>query len=397
MKLFDEPREFTLFNILKLISLNKRFVIVSVLSFTLFLIALSFVIPQQFIAGSSLLPPKKDGGQAGLSSFIQNFTGGGGALSLGGIGQSDQSKLFGEIIKSKTVAEFVIEKLKLRDKKPFSELNNDKLVKYINQSLTVDVDKSGVIFVSAQAETGLFPSAFDGKSASKFAAELVNTAIEGLDMVIRERSMSSARQSKEYVEKEIATYRMKLDTIETKLEKFQRDNKVLAIDDQTQAIVSQAIEVGAQLAKADLEKNLALLEYQPSSPQYLFYSKQHELLSEQYKKIQSGGLTKDEEFSIPLDKVPTLIKEYAVLFRERKIIEQVMLYLETQRHQEAIQEKRDVPVVEVLDVATPPYERDSPKRSMMAILGVVLSIIFCMLYLSIKAFKSGIIYLEKAS
>ncbi|MBX3044987.1 MAG: hypothetical protein KIT33_09445 [Candidatus Kapabacteria bacterium] len=394
MRIFDSPKEFTLFNLINLVYLNKKFAIISVTVFVIILIAFSFIIPHKYVAVSSLLPPKKDGGAAGLSSFIQNFAGGGGGLSLGNIGQSDQSKVFGEIVKSRTVAEYIIEKLKLKEKEPYSKLSRDKLVKFIGNSLDVEVDKSGVIFISAKIETGFFPGTKSGKEASEFAANLTNSAVEGLDIVIRDRSTSSARASKEYVEKEIMAYMIKLDSIETKLEKFQKDNKVLAIDEQTQAIVSQAIEVGAQLAKADLEKNLAQLEYQTNSPQYKFYEKQHELLSEQYRKIQSGGLTTDETFSIPLDKVPALIKEYVILFRERKIIEQVMLYLETQRHQEAIQEKRDVPVVEVLDTAYAPEERDSPKRSLMVILGFILSVVFVSSYITIKGFQLGALYVH---
>lgn len=394
MKLFNHPKEFTLYNLLLLVKLNKIFVVITIFAFTVVLIVISFIVPQHYVASCSLLPPKKDGGSAGLSSFIQNFTGGG--LNFGSMGQSDQSKVFGEIIKSRTVAEYIIEKIQLKKNKSFTGISNENLVGYIVGSLIVDVDKSGLIYVSSDVATGYFPSASEGKQASKFAAELANSAVEGLDMVIRNRSMSSAKQSKEYVEKEIESYLTKLDSIETRLEEFQKSNKVLAIDEQTQAIVTQAIEVGSQLAKADLEKNLALLEYQPNSPQYQFYNRQRELLGEQYRKIQSGGLTKDESFSIPLDDVPKLIKEYTTLFRERKIIEQVLLYLETQRHQEAIQEKRDLPVVEVLDKAYPPEEKYSPKRSLMVLLGVILSLIFSIIYISFKAFQSGTIYLEES-
>jgi len=392
MKLFNEPKEFTLYNMFKLFSLNKRFTLISIFTFVGVLILLSYIIPQKYVAVSSLMPPKKEGGSAGLSSFIQNFAGGG--LSLGNIGQSDQSKVFGEIVKSRTVAEYIIDKMNLKSIEPYSKLSRDKLNNYVLSRISVDVDKSGIIYIASKIETGFFPSSNEGKTASKFAADMVNIAVEGLDMVIRDRNMSSARQSKEYVEKEIFGYMQKLDSIETRLETFQKENKVLAIDEQTQAIVSQAIEVGAQLAKADLEKNLALLQYQIGSPQYKFYEKQHELLSEQYRKIQSGGLTKDESFSLPLDKVPGLIKEYVTLFRERKIIEQVLLYLETHRHQEAIQEKRDVPVVEVLDSAYAPEDRDSPKRTLMAALGFLLSVIFVFIYISVKAFTSGSLFLK---
>jgi uncharacterized protein involved in exopolysaccharide biosynthesis len=394
MKYFEEAKEFNLFNLINLLKLNLKFVIITILIFIFSIAGISYVIPQRYDAMSSLLPPKKDGGSGGLSSFIQNFTGGGG-LSLGNIGQSDQSKVFGEIVKSRKVADFIIDTLKLKKRTEFADLPNYKLLKVLHSSLNVDIDKSGIIFISANFSTGLLPNADDGKNAAKLSADIANAAVKGLDKVIREGTMSSARKSKEYIEKEIVRYTHKLDSVETKLEEFQRENKVLALDEQTQAIVTQAIEVGSQLAKADLEKNLALLEFQPTSPQYEFYRKQHELLTEQYRKIQTGGLTTNESFSIPLDDVPKLIKEYTTLFRERKVVEQVILYLETQRHQEAIQEKRDVPVVDILDEALPPVERTSPNRVIMVMFAFILSIIFSAIYLIIKALINGNLYLEE--
>ncbi len=393
MKLFPEPKEFTFFNLIRLIKLNLKQLLIFVGVFTTAVVILSLIIPHDYVASSSLMPPKKDGGGGGLSSFIQNFTGGG--LNLGSIGQSDQSKVFGEIIKSRTVAEYIIDKMKLKDMKEFKELNNDRLLKFIHSSISVDVDKSGIIYVFAKSSTGFFPGNQDGKKAAEFSSNLANYAVEGLDKVIKDRNMSSARRTKEYIEKEIVRYRSKLDTVETALEEFQKSKKVLAIDEQTQAIVKQAIEVGTLLAKADLERNLASLEYQPASPQYQFYDKQYQLLSDQYRRIQSGGLTENESFTIPLDDVPSLIKEYANLFRERKVIEQVMLYLETQRHQEAIQEKRDVPVVEVLDIAYPADERSSPKRSLMVMLGLVLSLVFASFYIAMTGLVKRTLFINE--
>ncbi|GAB1372370.1 hypothetical protein MASR1M45_24320 [Candidatus Kapaibacterium sp.] len=393
MKLFPEPKEFTFFNLIRLIKLNLKQLLIFVGVFTTAVVILSLIIPHDYVASSSLMPPKKDGGGGGLSSFIQNFTGGG--LNLGSIGQSDQSKVFGEIIKSRTVAEYIIDKMKLKDMKEFKELNNDRLLKFIHSSISVDVDKSGIIYVFAKSSTGFFPGNQDGKNAAEFSSNLANYAVEGLDKVIKDRNMSSARRTKEYIEKEIVRYRSKLDTVETALEEFQKSKKVLAIDEQTQAIVKQAIEVGTLLAKADLERNLASLEYQTASPQYQFYDKQYQLLSDQYRKIQSGGLTENESFTIPLDDVPSLIKEYANLFRERKVIEQVMLYLETQRHQEAIQEKRDVPVVEVLDIAYPADERSSPKRSLMVMLGLVLSLVFASFYIAMTGLVKRTLFINE--
>jgi uncharacterized protein involved in exopolysaccharide biosynthesis len=393
MKYLENPLEFTLINVFRLLRINFKLVTAIVTVFTIFIAIVSFIVPHEYVSTSSLMPPKKDGSGGGLSSFIQNFTGGG--LSLGSLGQSDQSKVFGEIVKSRTVADYIIDTLKLKEKYPFKEMLHDRILKFIKNSLSVDVDKSGIIYITAVAKTDLLASDDEDLKTSKFASDLANSAVDGLDKVIKERSMSSARKSKEYVEKEINRYLTKLDSVETRLEIFQKENKVLAIDEQTLAIVQQAIEVGTLLAKADLEKNLAQLEYQQNSPQYQFYNKQYDLLSEQYKKIQTGGLTANESFTIPLDKVPKLIKEYTTLFRERKIIEQVMLYLETQRHQEAIQEKRDVPVVEVLDTAYPADERSSPKRTIMVLLGFILAFIFTTIFISGRALFAHNLYLRE--
>jgi uncharacterized protein involved in exopolysaccharide biosynthesis len=78
------------------------------------------------------------------------------------------------------------------------------------------------------------------------------------------------------------------------------------------------------------------------------------------------------------------MKEYANLIRDQKILEQVKLFLETQKYQESIQEESDVPTVEVLDSAQIPKIRISPNRKIMLVLAFFLSLTGASLFLIIR-------------
>ncbi len=390
MKLLPEKEEISFFAIFKILRLNIVRLLAWILGISAIVVAYSFIMPNSYSAQSSLLPPTKDSPAGGLSSFIQNFTGG---LSIPGVSQSDQSKLFGEILYSRSIIEHIIEGLNLRSFPQFAKMKREDIENFVRSSIDINVDKTGIIYIYTIYRTSFFPSEDDKRKAAEISAAMANLAVEGLDNIIKSRTMTNARKSREYIQSELIGYKSKLDSVATAIEQFQLKNKVLAIDEQTQAIVAQAVEVGSLLVQAELELNLAKLQFNPASPQISYYENQVNLLKEQYSKIQYGGLTPTDAFSISLDKVPTLFREYAELFRERKILEQVIMYLETQKHQEAIQENRDVPVIEVLDKAIPSEKKTSPRRSLMLVLSIFLSTLFASLLIVIEAYRKGNLYL----
>ena len=393
MKYLENKSELNVNAIFAIIKLNFKKLLSIVIVANIIIIAYSYLIPEKYVSEATILPPKKESA-GGLSSFLQSMAGN---LQLGGMGKGDENQLFVEILGSRTVAEFVINDLKLKEKEQFKEMPHYKLVEMVQKSMDNELPKSGVIKIYSNASTEYFPFIGNKKySTAKLSQMILNSAIKGLDMVLRERSTSSARKTKEYIQKEIVYYRLKLDTLESKVEKFQQDNNVLEIEEQTKAIVSQAVDVGKNMAVADIELNIAKLQFQDNSPQLDAYKKQYEVLKNQYQKIQTGGLTSEDSYAFPLNKVPELLKSYLGMIRDRKILEQVLIYLETQKHQEAIQEKRDVPVVELLDSPSFPEERDSPKRKVILILGLILSSILSLVYLLLSAVYKGNIFLKNA-
>lgn len=314
---------------------------------------------------------------------------------LGGLGESNQSQVFAEILRSRTVADKIIKELNLKNDPAFTGIPDMLLNDFIRASLTAEIERSGVLSVQTSLSTGMFPDENDKKTIRLLSANVANAAVMALDEVIRTRNVSAAKQSRRYIENELFSYKKELDSIEWQIQEFQKENKVLALDEQTQAVVTQAVSIGTELAEAETELNLARLDYAPNSAYLRALEKRADLLRNQYARIQEGGLTSDEGFAIALSDVPRIAREYATLMRERKIIEQVIMYLETQRHQEAIQEEKDVPIVEVLDKAIPPDFRSAPNRKLMVILTFILTLFLSITMLLAWAFIRGRVYLRR--
>ncbi len=375
-----ELNNFTAKQLLSLYKLNAKKIWIKVVIATVVIALYSFIHPHTYESTTSIMPPKQSE-SSGLSGLLQGLSGAmPSGLSLPGMPSSNQSQILGEILRSRSIAEYIIDTLKLSQNEMFKGLTRNELIEALQEMMDVDILRSGLITITARAKTSFFPFSDDKDKAKRLAADIATKSTEGLDLTVRERSTSAARKSREYVERELANYRNKSDSIDNVLESFQRENKVLKIDDQTQELVKQAIEVGLQLAKAEMELNIAMSEYSKNHPIVEQLRAVVEQLRKQYHSVQSGGLTGSDGFSIPFDKIPSLARQYANIYRDKKVFEQVILYLETQRHQEAIQESRDIPVIEPLDKAYLPDKQSSPSKKMMVLLGFFLSFVIFSTY-----------------
>ena len=335
----------------------------------------SYIIPEIYVSETTLLPPEDSGSGGGLTSFLQSLSGG---VNFGNIGQPNKIQLFQEFLKSRSVAKLIVDTLKLRNNPKFQFPNEEILYNSVGSMIDVVVKRTGLIIITASTSTSYLPNKAEKTEASQLSANVANAAVVALDQLNRQKNTTRSHRKRIYIEKMLALKKIELDSLDSKTEEFRRNNKVIAIDDQSQAVLTSAISLSKELAIAEIELNMKLQEFEPTSPMIKLYREKIANLRNQYQKTQKGGIGSEDEYSIPLNSVPSLIRQYANLVRTQKVLEQVKLYLETQKYQEAIQEESDVPTVEVLDAARPPLRRFSPDRKLMILLAFVLSGIISM-------------------
>jgi uncharacterized protein involved in exopolysaccharide biosynthesis len=386
-------QEFNFISMLSMIREKKKFIISFVFISLVLITITSFIIPTVYDADASVLPPDESDSKGGLSSLAQAMAGG--SISLGSLGKSNKSELFGEMISSRVVAEYIVNNCNLKKYPQYKFKYDEDLYKALISSISVKANRSGIILISASAKTTYFPSRKDKDTASALSARIANAAIDGLNFINKTKSTSKAKKKLVFINRVLADNKLKLDSVARALQEFQEKNKVLALEEQTKAILTNAVAVGAELSKAEVELGIVLQDYSTNSPVAKAYQGRVSDLTSQYNKTQMGGLVPNDAFSIPLKNVPELIRIYTNLMRDQKILTQVILYLETQKYQEAIQEESDIPTVEALDRAVPPIDNTSPSRKLMLILTFIISSILAISYVYAKAFWKGKLFLKQ--
>ncbi len=384
--------EFSLLLLFKLFKLNKKFTIIFIISVITFVTLLSFIVPFEYKADATVLPPEDLAGTSSFSALVQNYSGG---LSLPGLSPGRKLELFSDIIKSREVCKYISDKLHIANSLLFKGLDQEQILKAILNCMDVKVNSNGLIVISTTISTPYFSGEKSREEAARLTAQIANAAVEGLDIVNRDKNVSKARKKHVFIEKVLADKRKNLDSIDREIEAFQEKNKVLAIDEQTKSILSSAVSLGSELSKARLELGFLLQEYEPNSPKVIAQQNKVKNLEDQYLKTQEGGIVRSDKFSIPLGLVPSLVRQYTNLVRDQKVLSEVILFLETQRYQAAIQEESDIPIVEPLDKAEIPHHRYSPNRKFMVLFGLILGVLGAFIFLLTKGLIKGQIYFKK--
>lgn len=377
-------------NIFEVFKLKYKFILT--FSFSIFLLAIlsTFVLPYKYQTYATLLPQQESTG-GGMSSLLQSLGGLGAGLGfdIGGSKSSSQSKVFAEILSSRTNTKYIIDRLRLDTISAYKKMTNEDRITYFMNTMSIVVEKSGMVVITTTLPTNYLPNKKNENFYANLSALITNTALEGLDYHVRTKSTSTAKKSKEYIENEILRYKINLDSINQLYLDFQNQNKVLDLEEQGKAIVQQAIEVGTELSKAQTELEIVKFQRNSNTETVKTLQMQVETLKNRYMAIQRGGLTGDDDFAISLNKIPELTRQYTNIYRDKKILEQVIIYLETQRFQEALQAEKDLPVVEALDKAIIPERRFSPNRGLVTIVSLFVGFVISIVFVLFKANNNG--------
>jgi len=210
----------------------------------------------------------------------------------------------------------------------------------------------------------------------QLAAAVANAYVEELDRVNREKSVSRAKNSRLYIESQLAETQARLGDATRLLAEYQRGHRAVSLEEQVKASILQSGEVKGQIIAKEIELNVMLQSMKPENPLVVRARQELTELRRKYDDLQIGsGDRQQEEIFMPVARVPEVGIQMAELMREAKVQETVWQLLNSQYYQTRIEEARDTPTVQVLDAAVPPLFKSSPKRKMLAVvLGLLAGI-----------------------
>ncbi|HQI41320.1 MAG TPA: GNVR domain-containing protein [Ignavibacteriaceae bacterium] len=356
----------------------KSILKITILSAVFLFLILLLVYPRTYRADASIMPPEKQEGFGGLSSLLSggNFS----SILTGGMATAT-SQLYVEILKSRSAALNVVDKLNLT--KLYDADDRIEAAEKLVERLHTDISKEGIITISVDVKSSLIPLLLsDEDSLKTLSAVISNTYIEALDSINKEKLSSKAKSARQYIQEQIVQTKALLDSAETALMKFQSKNKTIALTDQIKAAIEGSAQLKTEIMKTEIELGLIKTDAGESSRLYNSLNKKLQELRAQYSKFETGST----DYLLAFKDVPVLGKELAGLLREVRIQNEVYVLLQQQYYQEKIQENKDIPTVQVLDEAIPPKKKSEPKVAFATIIG---SLFICLILCSYIVLKQN--------
>ncbi len=351
--------------------------------FSIFLVGtalLSLVMPRLYRAHSTLLPPVQASRSIpGLSEF---------EAPLGILGLEDQSvataKLFAQILRSRTVMEGVIHSQNLLDwfdLRRFPEpVAMERAVTALSGVSEFSVNPSGILTVTVGFATSWFAGSAADQRTRQRAAEVANQFVQELDRVNREKSLSRAKQTRVYLERQLQENEEAIRKLSTDLAQFQRGHGAVSLDAQTKALIETASELQSRLLAKEVELGVASQSLTADNPEQIRLQQEADELRRMLRGLEAtaggaAGARGQTWMDLAAADIPSL--QYQLARYEREMKTQVLLqsYLNQQYYQAKIQEASDAPTIQVLDLAVPPQERTSPKRKLMVVAGALSGLI----------------------
>ncbi len=354
----------------KLILLN--FFIVSI-----FAAGISLILPKWYSARTVVLPPISDSGNLGFGSILSKLPMSG--LGIGGM--TEETSHLMAIANSRTVMESVIRKFNLQQR--YKTLNSEETIRELRKKTFAEITENGSLIISDQTQTTYWPNKEEVDETRELAKDIANFMTAAIDSVSKKLRSEKAANIRSFIEKRYHKNQEELFEAEERFEKFQNENGVIALPEQTTATISAAAELKAQIISKEVQ--MGVLENYVDKTQADLIKIKNELreLQKRYDQFRTGeenvliGNKKYEKRDIflPLDKVPELGLQYARLFREVKLQETILEFLLPQYEQAKIQEAKDSPTIQILDKAVKPVKRIKPKRAFFVIFWSAVSIL----------------------
>jgi capsule polysaccharide export protein KpsE/RkpR len=363
-------------------ALLNRILLVSLLLSTV----IAFVIPKHYVATAQLMPPDFAASSdlidalPALSSASDGATSAassGGMMGLANklLGLNSPGQLMIGVLSSRTISDSVIQRFGLQElySTDYPEDTRKELDRYTDFE---EDSKTGIISITVEDES------------PQRAATMAQAYTDELNRVLAQVNSSSAHRERLFIEQRLSEVKVDLDNSAKEFSQFASKNGTIDISEQAKAMVGAAADLRAQLIAAQSMLRGLQQIYTESNPRIRQVQAQIAELQTQLDKMggknvsltDGSTLSKDEDYP-SIRQLPLLGVRYLDLYRQSKIDEAVYELLSKEYELSKLQEARNMPTVQVLDLPVIPQKKASPHRLLLVIGATSMCCFFGMVWI----------------
>lgn len=325
-------------------------------------ILLALLLPAKFTGTGSFIPPGSNvNGMSSMASRLSSLGGLGGGL-LGGVKSSGD--LYAGMLKSKTVADRLIQRFDLQHVYGLQKLSAAEKKLSGNTSIDVGV-KDSIVTISVTDKS------------PKRAQQLANGYMEAIEQVSGSLAVTENSQRRLFYEQRLSQEKTALANAEVALKQTQESTGLIAPAGQAAVEIQALAQLRAQVTAYQVELAALRRSEADENPDIQRLRQQISSLQSQIAQMEKGR-TGGPAGAPSTVQVPALELEYVRKLRDVKYHETLFDILAKQYEAARLDEAQDTPL-QILDHANLPDSRSGPPRFLLTVglllLGVVAGVL----------------------
>ena len=361
-----ESDEINLMDLLLVIAKHNRFILKLTGAAALLSVIYALLQPNIYTGKTVVMPPQQASSSA---SALLGQLGGLAGMAGGAIGVKNPSDLYVGMLKSRTVADALIERFKLVD------LFKAKTMEPVRGAL------AGNTVITA-GKDGFITIEYSDKDP-KLAAAIANAYVNELDRLTQTLAVTEAAKRRLFYEKQLKGVREGLDLAESAMKEMQEKTGVIQLEGQSKAILGAEAELRAQIAAKEVELSAMRSFATEQNPDFRRVEQILSSLHSQLTKLEHDNHANNVEMTSK-GKIPELAVEYGHKMRDLKYYEKLFEFMTQQVLVAKIDEAKDAAIIQVVDKALVPEVKSKPKRSMIVLLATILAFFVGIIWVFIK-------------
>jgi uncharacterized protein involved in exopolysaccharide biosynthesis len=351
-------RDVGFLDLIIILAKNKKKVIGLPIAAAFIASCISLTLPNFYKATAKLLPPQQS--QSGAAAILSQL-GGAAGLVPGAAGLKNPNDVYVAILKSRTVADRIIGRFKLKE--VYETTSLERARKDLAEDTAIVSGKDGLITVEVEAKS------------SKLAAEMTNAYVDELMKMTRELAVTEAGQRRVFFEQQLEMSKNNLANAEATLKSNLDKKGVVSVDGQSRAIVETMGRLRAQISAKEIQLNSLRAFVTPTHPDFRRTEEELSSLRAELLKLENGSQvdnnsqgsgTGASDKGAGLENIKTL--------RDVKYHQMLYELLAKQYEVARLDEAKDPSVVQVLDAAVQPEKKIKPRRSLIVLLTSILAL-----------------------
>jgi len=364
-----EDKKIDLLDYLVILIKWKKFLILLLLpTMIITYLAIYFIIEEQFDA-EALIIPAEDTSMGGIASLIGNLD-----VNLPfdlGASSSPEMGLYSTIIYSRTNLQKVIDKFNLYEVYKLSPKARDYKKKALDQ-LESNLSATETDFGAFSLEVRV--------NSPELAANIINFIIDELNSTLIRIRTEKSKNNRIFLQDRIVEIRENLRASEDSLIVYQSETGIIQPEEQFKGIVEAFTTIETELIARKIQKSI--LEKIKGEQSMDVTNMQFEIEETEKKLVELKKHGEPSGIIPSLQTLPEKAVNYFRIIREVEINSAILEFVLPLYEQSKIEEKKDIPTLQVIDYAIPPEQKSYPPRTIITLIitfGVFITAFFFIL------------------